>query len=848
MKKFVFLTLSLLYVVCCFGKTTEKFQYGLRFNAHQSNLDKRTGLSLNPRIAFSDLKEGFSISFDIQLRKEVQNFGYILRMLVDEKSSFDFLSNVTDNEFNFVLNNKLGKHIASKRYRDQSRVCQDKWIPIKLTFFKNRVLVDVHGQQIELNEGLEEFENITFHFGANKTKYFHTTEVPPFTLRNIKIVNDGELLYHWILAKHNQQNVYDEVSNTLAKAQNGDWLISSHAKWQKLVGFDLDDTPQIAFDQVNGRIFMVTAKKVTVYHVRSEKTEVIDVAYGNPFLGVSRQIVYHPKTNQLISYTTQTNELSFFSFATKSWSLAPSLYVDSRQHHNHFVDTATNTLKIMMGYGYHIYNTDLQTINLGGANAKEWITTKLKPSVSPRYLSALGVIDDSNLLLLGGYGSLSGRQEEFPHNFYDLHQINPKTGITKKLWELKIDTPYIVFSNSMHVDKANNKIYALGYNNFTYKSALMLYGFDIDTSTPSIKTYGNALPFNFLDIASYCDLYFDSAKKKLFAITSHKKEEGNYEVNIYGINFPVFNASEIVQTVPNSFYWSIIFYLVGLSIIACACVLFFRIKALLKQANAKMAMPINKAFTQQVPITNTIQINLIGGFQFIGKDGVDYTGQFTPILKQIFIFLLLNSIDKAKQGVSSHILDQTFWPGMQQEKAINNRSVNIRKLRILLATFGEVELISKNGYWLLSVSEEIICDYRNAMYALKVIDDTGIYDSDSMRTIIANASKGKLIPSLENEWVDIFKSSFNNLLAKVLLSALKDEDFMPKPEILLKIVDIILLHDSLEENAMIYKVKLLYSIGQKGQSKHAFDKYCTEYQQTLSVLPNLVYNEIIGHK
>lgn len=36
-----------------------------------------------------------------------------------------------------------------------------------------------------------------------------------------------------------------------------------------------------------------------------------------------------------------------------------------------------------------------------------------------RYLSAMGIEDKDHILIMGGYGSRSGKQEESPQNYYD---------------------------------------------------------------------------------------------------------------------------------------------------------------------------------------------------------------------------------------------------------------------------------------------------------------------------------------------------------------------------------------------------------------------------------------------
>ena len=103
-------------------------------------------------------------------------------------------------------------------------------------------------------------------------------------------------------------------------------------------------------------------------------------------------------------------------------------------------------------------------------------------------------------------------------------------------------------------------------------------------------------------------------------------------------------------------------------------------------------------------------ILLLGGFQVFGKQGNNITGEFTPTLKLLFLFLLLNSI-KGGKGTTSQRLEETFWFDMSKTSAANNRSVNIRKLRLLASKIGDITIVHKNGYWFLELGTNVTCDY-----------------------------------------------------------------------------------------------------------------------------------------
>ena len=102
----------------------------------------------------------------------------------------------------------------------------------------------------------------------------------------------------------------------------------------------------------------------------------------------------------------------------------------------------------------------------------DWDIEDMVDSIAPRYLSALGYLGGGKFLILGGYGSISGRQEESPKNFYDLYELDSRKKTCKKLFDLTFPKEPVAFSNSMIVDK--DKVYALAYNNNRFHTQLNL--------------------------------------------------------------------------------------------------------------------------------------------------------------------------------------------------------------------------------------------------------------------------------------------------------------------------------------------------------------------------------------
>lgn len=189
----------------------------------------------------------------------------------------------------------------------------------------------------------------------------------------------------------------------------------------------------------------------------------------------------------------------------------------------------------------------------------------------------------------------------------------------------------------------------------------------------------------------------------LYGVFLEKKEPCNdYSVEIYSLAFPPLKASDIEQ-IPAGGDKELMKYIV-LSVVVLLIIIGVTIsyrKRLKRKTSPATASTLeerrvdNSAKAEEQPVTTKLQdkkpristIHLLGDFQVFDKEGNDITQEFTPIIKQVFLYILLNSIAKGRK-VTSQELDETFWLGMNKADASNTRNVNIRKLRLILERTG----------------------------------------------------------------------------------------------------------------------------------------------------------------
>ena len=149
-----------------------------------------------------------------------------------------------------------------------------------------------------------------------------------------------------------------------------------------------------------------------------------------------------------------------------------------------------------------------------------------------------------------------------------------------------------------------------------------------------------------------------------------------------------------------------------------------------------------------------------GGFQVYDKDSIEITGQFTPLLKELFLLIWLHTL-KNDKGISSEQMTGTLWFDKSPRSARNNKSVNIAKLRAILNEVGSCELTHKTGYWKINCDDkEVYNDYHEF---LKITESKTILSKQNILQLLKIVEKGALLLNLNHDWLDKFKASISEM-------------------------------------------------------------------------------------
>jgi len=283
--------------------------------------------------------------------------------------------------------------------------------------------------------------------------------------------------------------------------------------------------------------------------------------------------------------------------------------------------------------------------------------------------------------------------------------------------------------------------------------------------SPSLDLMGTKLPYFFHDTKSYSDLFYFPNSNKLVAYTSFIESEQSTNVQLYSLLYPPNAASEIQKPQEAKSYLNL---LLITGIIDCGIgSVVFMIFYLRRKRSATGTVAVESSSDNQsddLDTDNTIDKDLkssllfFGGFEVFDTKGIDITGKFTPLLKELFLLIWLHTL-KNNKGISSERMTEILWFDKSASSARNNKALNIAKLMTFLSEIGNCEVTHKTGYW------KIICDdkeiYNDYQEFLNITESKSTLSEQHVERLIKIAEQGAFLFNLHHDWLDDFKASIS---------------------------------------------------------------------------------------
>lgn len=833
-------------------KVTWAQTYGLGFKGPQYTLDERTELNLTPD-GFMDFKDEFEVSFDILLNLDVKkSYGYVFRVMDQDGWNIDFIKSDAENnatEFHLVC----GKTNSIVHIDFQNDLLKD-WIRLRIKFFlsENRLIFYTPDTFfVQNNLGLTKKSKCKIIFGSNDYKQFKSTDVPSMSIRNIRILEKGKLKYYWPLDEKDGGVATDKIRASKAVVKNPRWLKPQYQAWKLELNERAKGSALVAFDNKNEWLYVIQEEELLGYSVKTNTISKLPYKNKPQFKLMGCQAFYNAQNNRIYVYDLDTKQTNYLDLESREWSGndGTRIYETVYLHHSEFWHEKDQSLYVFGGYGQYKYKKEVFRFDL---KSDTWSIIPNEGQVfSPRYMAGVGYNNDT-IYLLGGYGSASGDQLINPTSYYDLIAYSVKDKNFVRKFEIDPLIQDMCIANSIHIDAKTRTFYALGYEKVKYEGYLQLLGGSLDR--PDVKLMGDRIPYKFLDTNSYADLFFSTGEKKLICYTSfYNREEQMTDLRLYSISFPPNQIKVIVGTFDKGikYYW--IFIVLGIILLV------FAIRRYVKRTKgesevesvptdaavsmdevdaeltvATLAQPEQPEQPDQTEKTEQTEqteqgdyrLILLGGFQIFSKEKVDFTNRFTPLLKELFLLILLHTY-KNDKGISSNKLIEYLWYDKSERSASNNRSVNIAKLRSILDEIGGIALTSKTGYWKIILSDEVQCDYVDL---LQITGSKVNLTQQKVLKLIEISHQGTFLGNVSYAWLDDFKSAVSDSIVDTLVECALSCDIQSNAEFIVLLSDCIFNFDPINEEALKYKIKAQFLMGRHSSAEKTYQKFVKEYK------------------
>ncbi len=842
-----FISLCFLIIILCCLKGWGQQSYGLGFYSHEVVADQRTSLDLFPEEGFSPA-QNFRLSFEVFfLPDQIDYFGYIFRLIENSNRNIDLIYNkkdmVTDapdadhNHFKLILGDrftKIGFDISQKQLLSG-------WSKITLEFDleHDQLILYVNGHKYtEPGAHLSKKGVYKLCFGINNYPNFKTNDAPPFKLRDIRIDVGGQPRFHWPLNEAEGYVAHDVLSNQRGIVKHPLWVRALHRNWAQIKTVKAQGMASMAFNPLTAEVYVIGSDSLWSISVKNGKQTAS--AYGNDRFNLkpSNESIYNIYDHRLYNYYIDHKNATAatYNFNTHTWSKDESYFpIIDYWHSNNFFCAADTSLYVVAGYGQLTYKNNVHRYHIPSGKWTE-VTTR-GDSFCPRYLAACGTTDSGRYAyFLGGYGSSSGQQMLNPKNIYDLVKYDVENKTFKKIYTLTPPDEDFALANSMIIDKERQTFTALAFSNHKYNAYLQLIIGSLNQ--PSYHTIGSKIPFGFFDTHAFANLYYSKVTQQFIAVTLSRSTDNVSTVSVFTLSSPP-DAEPLAITLPTNTS-GIKYYITGLllALISVAGFVYYKRRKSALQPNVAIT---TENVTSQAPILAKEQqqkiteagaptpkrtILLFGDLKLYTVKGDDITGQFTSLIKELFLVILIYSL-RSGRGISPEKLIELLWFDKSENSAKNNRSANLSKLRSLLSQMEYVHLSKETGNWKIEIDfNEVYVDYHNYLELManhKQINEKKITD------LIEITQRGDFLPSADYPWLDQIKSDLSNEIIDILLQYASQINLEHDPEMLIKLANCIFNFDPVNEEAMTMKCRALSFLGKHSLAKSTFQAFNKEY-------------------
>lgn len=815
---------------------------GVKFHSKDKPHHERTSIYLNEDGPI-ELRNHFAISFDISFWS-LKYFGPIFRAHNNNSELARLVFNHFEDNKNYLLQLFLGNSKDPLVIKlDRKSFSINEWINIKIEFDlkTDSVFLYFNDRLIEnRSHSLPEKINLYAYFGLIELGNIMDYDLAAVYLKNILIEENYKQKHFWQLNPYDNHYYLDKIDNRKILLTNTDWLLNDHYYWYKKSELTINNYPLFAYDPINSKIFIDEKSRLIIFDLVTQTDSIIN--YKNQRPGLYHELLYNEFTNKLYSTFRGQGPVSVYDFTLNDWT-AIDTTGDVNGHYYgsvKFINPADSLIYMYGGYGWYTAKDKLFKYNF---NTSAWEEVSVTQNFGHRYNIAIGQgFNTEQYLFWGGFGNETGKQEEGFIQYHDLYSFDLVSRNFNKIWSYKNGKEFKKYSHffpNLYLDVKDSSFYF--FRDHIDSNEVFLQMFNGDLKESGITKVGEYLFNGYIGSTGNAFFCFASGNNEFIFI---QQDYDSSKVFVYGLRYPPITKQMLLPKISNNKsdnHQAIILITGAVFLLGVLIYLFAKRKKSKSKKNSSYLMP-----QPEIKLSKNF-IKTFGGLSILNNHGIDILSQFSPKLKEIFLLILIRSINNHNSGITSEELSVTIWPDSSPESAKSNRGVAINKIRKALSSVPGVELEFNNKLWVVKIEEEASCDYVEYLKIRSLLKNDNTANNEIFVHCLSLLGEGEFLKGISYEWLDSFKLAVNNEIIMFLKELLNGNSKQISFDInlRLKICDIILKFDSVDEKAFKFKIKTHYESGNHQLAKNTYSIFTAEYKHLYDEEYPLNFQEIL---
>ena len=590
--------------------------------------------------------------------------------------------------------------------------------------------------------------------------------------------------------------------------------------------------------------------------------------YDSPALPIRLGMCFYDEPDSCI-YAYELNEAETYMARidpdSRQWQRIDQDPINLQMHHHGGVfDQKRKRILLFGGYGNRSYYNSFIGYDL---KTNDWDTIAFEgPSIPPRFFAAMAMAPDGqHAYLYGEKGNEAGDQSVGIRYYYDLYRLDFTSLRIEKLWEQEAPAENHVPTRDMIPSPDGKWLYLLIYPEYKPRTYLRLHRLSI--ADGRMEALGDSIPMVSEEIATNANLYYSARLHEFYCVIQEFGKYGDNETRIYALSAPPVTEAAVCRYAhqpaekASSRWWiavAVVILTVGIAIVGKRHRPRFKktpaavppknsapspVPSLQQTPPAEEPAPSSRQIRQQetanleekksdspaytplvLPTRNVLC--LFGPFCATDRQGRDISHLFSPKIRHLFLYILINSV--LKDGVLSADLNVLFWPDKPEDKIKNLKNVHINHLRKALQDMDGIELTHRQGYYCLELSEACYCDFlrlATLTHKLTLLPDT----PEANNELIQLLSRGRFLDTTRAELFDYAKQQVESFA----ISFLEQQIGRQTGSQTLALCKILQTWDPLSEAALNAAVATYRRRNQYDKALQTYATFATAYRQTM---------------